>query len=75
MNLAFPTVLVEIEDLAPPVFELRFWGINFQTNLTDIWRLIRRKRIYNFCLFHAYMGDFATCFATLSYLFNIFGLT
>ena len=30
--------------------------------------LIRPKRIYNFCLFHAYIGDIATCFATLSYL-------
>ena len=30
--------------------------------------LIRPKRIYNFCLFHAYIGDIAICFATLSYL-------
>src|SRR3954464_5616204 len=30
--------------------------------------LIRPKRIYNFCLLHAYIGDIAICFATLSYL-------
>jgi len=30
--------------------------------------LIRPKRIYNFCLFHAYIGVIAICFATLSYL-------
>ena len=30
--------------------------------------MIRPKRIYNFCLFHAYFGDIAICFATLSYL-------
>src|SRR3954468_12681285 len=29
--------------------------------------LIRPKCIYNFCLFHAYIGDIAICFATLSY--------
>src|SRR4051812_46989645 len=32
--------------------------------------LICPKRIYNFCLFHAYIGDIAKCFATLSYLFQ-----
>src|ERR1043165_2666217 len=32
--------------------------------------LIRPKRIYNFCLLHAYIGDFAICLATLSYLFQ-----
>src|SRR3954468_21452036 len=37
--------------------------------------LIHPKRIYNFCLFHAHLGDIAMCFATLSYLFHIFGLT
>ena len=31
--------------------------------------LIRPKRIYNFCLFHAYFGDFAICFDALSYPF------
>src|SRR3954471_21056755 len=30
--------------------------------------LIRPKRIYNFCLFHAYIGDIAIYFATISYL-------
>src|SRR3954470_11415288 len=37
------------------------------------WRtrgVIRPKRIYNFCLFHALLGDIAMCFATLSYLFT-----
>ena len=29
--------------------------------------LIRPKRIYNFCLFHAYLCDFAICFDALSY--------
>src|ERR1041385_9052210 len=29
---------------------------------------IRPKRIYNFFLFHAYIGDIVMCFATLSYL-------
>ena len=33
------------------------------------WSLIRPKRNYNFCLFHAYIGDFAICFDALSYLF------
>src|SRR3954471_1592104 len=32
--------------------------------------LIRPKRIYNFCLFHAYLGDIAMCFVTLSYHFT-----
>ena len=32
--------------------------------------LIRPKCIYNFCLFHAHLGDIAMCFATLSYLFT-----
>src|SRR4051794_4928209 len=32
--------------------------------------LIYPKLIYNFCLFHAYMGDIAMCFATLAYLFQ-----
>src|SRR4051812_17125674 len=32
--------------------------------------LIRPKCIYKFCLFHAYTGDFAICFATISYLFQ-----
>src|SRR3954466_9564270 len=32
--------------------------------------LIRPKRIFNFCLFHAHLGDIAMCFATLSYLFT-----
>src|SRR3954462_5727102 len=32
--------------------------------------LIRPKRIYNFCLFHALLGDIAMCFATLLYLFT-----
>src|SRR4051812_13385156 len=27
--------------------------------------LIRPKRVYNLCLSHAYIGDFAICFATL----------
>ena len=27
--------------------------------------LIRLERIYNFCLFRAYIGDIAICFATL----------
>ena len=30
--------------------------------------MIRLKHIYNFCLFHPYIGDIAICFATLSYL-------
>jgi len=30
--------------------------------------LICPKRIYNFFLFHAYIGDIAICLATLSYL-------
>src|SRR4051812_37903006 len=30
--------------------------------------LIRPKNIYNFCLFHAYIGDIAMCFVTLSCL-------
>src|SRR3954462_6209480 len=30
--------------------------------------MLRPKRIYNFCLVHAYMGDIAMYFATLSYL-------
>ena len=33
------------------------------------WMLIRPKRIYNFCLLHAYFGDIAICFDALSYLF------
>src|ERR1041385_2250279 len=32
--------------------------------------LICLKRIYNFCLFHALLGDISMCFATLSYLFT-----
>src|SRR3954468_9474774 len=30
--------------------------------------LIHPKHIYNFCSFHAYIGDIAICFASLSYL-------
>src|ERR1041385_3631779 len=32
--------------------------------------LIRPKRIYNFCLLHALLGDIAMCFATLLYPFT-----
>ena len=32
--------------------------------------LIRPKRIYNFCLFHALLGDIVICFATLLYHFT-----
>src|SRR4051812_48579075 len=32
--------------------------------------VIRPKHIYNFCLFHAYLGDISMCFSTLSYLFQ-----
>src|SRR3954469_17427027 len=32
--------------------------------------VIRTKHIYNLCFFHAYMGDIAMYFVTLSYLFQ-----
>ena len=32
--------------------------------------LICPKRIYNFFLLHAYLGDIAMCFATISYIFQ-----
>ena len=37
--------------------------------------VIRPKRIYNFCLFHAYMGDIAMCLLHFYAFFNTFGLT
>ena len=48
----------------------------FELSAYSCCSLIRLKRIYNFCLFHAYFGDFDICFDALSYPFTTYlGLT